>query len=482
MMFVWLLLGAFVCMGQSQVIYQQYGSIYNLWMLRRTHFIEFNPKNSSDVRTLWKSGDPEISEDKKYVRTYISYMMKNLTQRDSGRYILRDKDMRELTTHTLEVEAITKDFKRQPGERLSFTIALEPSSCNIYFFPESNGQPLTIDIVRQGKLQGGLDQYKCVGFELYRSCGILNKALQMACRGRFEVRDQNGDTALEVSLEMNPSTETHERKSGEFLSVSFDLKQGSCNVFFFPERTGEKREVMVEIVRHGWMQPVSDEYGCRGFDLLKPCGIVNEALQSSCSGRFEIRDHNGDTAFEMSLAVESKPYVPSDWAFGAGVALTLLFFCCVRYCCCGGSPAKEDDPETDAAEPAKRYQENDSEPSRWRPHYLSQPSETPKLVFSQRSLTRPLINQPPTVNVPPASPQINQPSTVNVPPASPQINQPSTVNVPPASPQVSAADPPTVPVNYDPALRFELKMKIPPALTSESPYSGVYISDKFNFR
>nr|XP_033488383.1 uncharacterized protein LOC117260532 isoform X3 [Epinephelus lanceolatus] len=460
MMFVWLLLGAFVCMGQSQVIYQQYGSIYNLWMLRRTHFIEFNPKNSSDVRTLWKSGDPEISEDKKYVRTYISYMMKNLTQRDSGRYILRDKDMRELTTHTLEVEAITKDFKRQPGERLSFTIALEPSSCNIYFFPESNGQPLTIDIVRQGKLQGGLDQYKCVGFELYRSCGILNKALQMACRGRFEVRDQNGDTALEVSLEMNPSTETHERKSGEFLSVSFDLKQGSCNVFFFPERTGEKREVMVEIVRHGWMQPVSDEYGCRGFDLLKPCGIVNEALQSSCSGRFEIRDHNGDTAFEMSLAVESKPYVPSDWAFGAGVALTLLFFCCVRYCCCGGSPAKEDDPETDAAEPAKRYQEVDT-------------------LCIKAALP---INQPPTVNVPPASPQINQPSTVNVPPASPQINQPSTVNVPPASPQVSAADPPTVPVNYDPALRFELKMKIPPALTSESPYSGVYISDKFNFR
>ncbi|XP_049898193.1 uncharacterized protein LOC126388883 isoform X5 [Epinephelus moara] len=436
MMFVWLLLGAFVCMGQSQVIYQQYGSIYNLWMLRKTHFIEFNPKNSSDVRTLWKSGDPEISEDKKYIRTYIYYMMKNLTQRDSGHYILRDKDMRELTTHTLEVEAITKDFKQQPGEPLSFTVALEPSSCNIYFFPESNGQPLTIDIVRQGKLQGGLDQYKCVGFELYRSCGISNKALQMACSGRFEVRDQNGDTALKVSLEMN-------------------------------QRTGEKREVMVEIVRHGWMQPVSDEYGCRGFDLLKPCGIVNEALQSSCSGRFEIRDHNGDTAFEMSLAVESEPYVPSYWAFGAGVALTSLFFCCVKYCCCGGSPAKEDGPETDAAEPAKRYQENDSEPSRLRPHYLSQPSETPKLVFSQRSLTRPLINQP---------------STVNVPPASPQINQPSTVNVPPASPQVSAPDPPTVPVNYDPALRFELKMKVPSALTSESPYSGVYISDKFNFR
>ena len=42
----------------------------------------------------------------------------------------------------------------------------------------------------------------CIGFELIKPCGILKEDLQMSCQGRYEIRDQDGDTALVMILEM----------------------------------------------------------------------------------------------------------------------------------------------------------------------------------------------------------------------------------------------------------------------------------------
>jgi len=91
--------------------------------------------------------------------------------------------------------------RKSPGDRFHVTFNLNPNSCNIYFFPRSGSQPRKLnEIVRQGMLQEG--ESDCLGFDLLMPCGILNKALQMSCSGRYEIRDQNNNTAFAVSLEV----------------------------------------------------------------------------------------------------------------------------------------------------------------------------------------------------------------------------------------------------------------------------------------
>lgn len=96
------------------------------------------------------------------------------------------------------------NFERKSGERFNLTSDLKPDSCNIDFFPEIDNQPgdMSIDIVREGRLQWDLDDHDCTGFNLLHPCGIENEALQMACNGRYEITDHNGDVAVVLSLEM----------------------------------------------------------------------------------------------------------------------------------------------------------------------------------------------------------------------------------------------------------------------------------------
>ena len=95
------------------------------------------------------------------------------------------------------------------------------------------------------------------------------------------------------------NTWTSSLTSGEQLSFSFDLAPNSCNIYFFPE--GGDRET--QIVRHGRLLG-SNQHGCAGSQLLKPCGFLNEAVQVSCAGHFEVRDHNDDTALRVSLEIK----------------------------------------------------------------------------------------------------------------------------------------------------------------------------------
>lgn len=95
-----------------------------------------------------------------------------------------------------------RSYTLNPDEKLSFTFGLEPNSCNIYFFPESEYEHRKTQIVRQGRLQEGSNRLDCKGFELQKPCGIFKKAVEMSCSGRFEVRDQNDNKALEVELEI----------------------------------------------------------------------------------------------------------------------------------------------------------------------------------------------------------------------------------------------------------------------------------------
>ncbi|XP_074503703.1 uncharacterized protein LOC141774774 [Sebastes fasciatus] len=450
-----LLLGAFVCKGFSDDSYkeEEYGGKYHVQRRRKVVLIEFIPKDSSNVTILWKEGD-KISADRKLIVTgYLSLL--DLTQENSGRYVMRDKYGNEVSTHTLRVKASTNTFSRRLGGRLSFSFDLEPNSCNIYFFPERvhRSRVLKNEIVRGGRLQEGLDELDCVGFHLLKPCEISNEYLQMSCKGRYEIRDQDNNTALVVSLQMERIEWNFERKSGERFNLTSDLKPDSCNIDFFPEIDNQPGDMSIDIVREGRLQWDLDDHDCTGFNLLHPCGIENEALQMACNGRYEITDHNGDVAVVLSLEMKPIPFEPSHIGIGFGVFLTSLFCYCVRRCCCGKSSSKEETAA--AAEPDVHYHEYDHEPVGPRSDQLTEPSETHYPAQPSYTPTVPLIHDHPTVDVPPPYSEVS-----------------------------ASADAPTVPVHSDPGPQFELKgVTFPsaPPLYSDSEHCAVYTSDKLNF-
>ncbi|XP_038555218.1 uncharacterized protein LOC119888634 isoform X1 [Micropterus salmoides] len=362
MMILLLLLGAFVCTGFSyyEDTYEcDYGETFSILLLRNAQSIEFKPKHNSNVTILWRHDNPQAIEDRRHTVIGAYYAIFNVTQKDSGRYIMRDKDQKILSTKIFEVVANTKAYSRNPGGSLHFIFHLEPNSCNIYFFPESDHEMGGTEIVRQGRLKEGLDERDCTFFHLLKPCGILNDDLKMSCSGRFEVRDQNGNNALVVLLEMEPL-------------------------------------------------------------------------------------RNDSFAFGI----------------GVGVILAALSCCaCVRCCCCGKRSSKKDRSETANAEPAMPSPEVNRFCSQ---DYLSQPSGTRYSAQPSFTPTGPLIHNPPTVKMPPAYSELH-------PAAHSSLRTHTVDNLITVSP---LAEQP----------RFELKgMTSASPLSSDSTYCDTYNSDKLNF-
>ncbi|XP_026185401.1 uncharacterized protein LOC113143987 [Mastacembelus armatus] len=344
-MLLLLLMGASFGVGLSYDSYNEldYGTTYKMLLHRNAQYIAFRPEYDSNAVILWERNNPSASDNSRQKVMGSYYVISNLTQRDSGHYIIRDSAQNILSTRTIVVVASTKSDAVSTGKEFSFTFDLEPKFCNIYFFPKSDSE-VRNDIVHQGRLQKSLD-----------------------------------------------------------------------------------------------------ESDCSGFELLKPCGISNKAIQRSCSGHFEVRDQNGDKALVVMLHVETKHYDPSYLAIAIAACLAALFCCCcVKCCCCGKRSSENDDSKTSAARPAMHHHAYDGEPART--HYPAQPSYTP---------TGPLIHHPPAVNMPPAF----------------EISAPA-----------EKEDAPTVPLCSDHEPRFEVKgLTSTLPLSSDSGFCDVYTSDKLNY-
>ncbi|XP_076594549.1 uncharacterized protein LOC143325418 [Chaetodon auriga] len=198
MMRVLLFLVACFCVGLSYD-QEEYGSTLRWRMHRKAHFIEFTHTHSSTPRILWQRDFPLNREGSRHKVIGSNYVLSNLTQEDSGRYIMRDSNRLSLSSKTIEVIENFRSYTRSPGESLTVAFDLEPHFCNIFFYPESSYDEK--EIVLQGRLQYLYGQ-DCTGFVLLKPCGILNEDLKLSCQGRFDVRDSNGNTALKVSLEM----------------------------------------------------------------------------------------------------------------------------------------------------------------------------------------------------------------------------------------------------------------------------------------
>lgn len=90
--------------GFSDYDIKRYGDTYNLKVPRKAEALEFTPEYSRDVIVLWKRDDiPPIVESRRKVRGGV-FVIYNLTQEDSGKYIMRDKIRLPQTINNLRVK------------------------------------------------------------------------------------------------------------------------------------------------------------------------------------------------------------------------------------------------------------------------------------------------------------------------------------------------------------------------------------------
>lgn len=80
-----------------------YGETFSILLLRNAQSIEFKPKHNSNVTILWRHDNPQAIEDRRHTVIGAYYAIFNVTQKDSGRYIMRDKDQKILSTKIFEV-------------------------------------------------------------------------------------------------------------------------------------------------------------------------------------------------------------------------------------------------------------------------------------------------------------------------------------------------------------------------------------------
>lgn len=70
---------------------------------RKAESIEFTPMYNSYAIVLWRRNDFSISEDHRRKVMGTFYVIYNLTQEDSGRYIMRDRNQLPLYVRTIKV-------------------------------------------------------------------------------------------------------------------------------------------------------------------------------------------------------------------------------------------------------------------------------------------------------------------------------------------------------------------------------------------
>ncbi|XP_028315479.1 uncharacterized protein LOC114471096 isoform X1 [Gouania willdenowi] len=339
MMLLLILLLPCVCNSYSYRYEFEYGRTFRIYLQEDAHTVEFRPSDGSDEQILWYHDNPLETKVSGWRATDYS-LTKNLTQKDSGQYVVRDAHTKRLHTDNIKVIAKSENFEVKSFHPFAFTVNLEPSSCNIYFTPESKDE---VPIVRQGRAL----------WEFY-----------------------------------------------------------NC--------------------------------GCQGLNLLKPCGIENDNLLPSCSGRFTVKDNDKQTAMVVTLTVESFDTVPVYLVIIAFVVVVVLVCCCVVRCSFARMNKGQNQSQSAAApQPAVDCQEYEREPAR---------------------PTREQRNEPPRNH------RVPHPLT----------HGPLPLDAPPSYSEIISQSPPP-PFVSEPGLRYEVSGTNFDFTASAPKYSDIYTSDKLNF-
>ncbi|XP_029917589.1 uncharacterized protein LOC115366343 isoform X2 [Myripristis murdjan] len=276
--------------------------------------------------------------------------------------------------------------------------------------------------------------------------------------GHYNLRNKYNDLISRKKITVTENKEHYLRMTNEDFIITFDLDRAT--VTFFPNWGSERILVMKsgQLIKYYSKETVGNSVFTDRIQELSSTGegfgIEIKPLKTTDTGRFEVKDKNGNLALVVELEVEQAP-VPISVNVGIGfgvIMAVILCCCCVSKCCCGDSSSKSDgpDPETPAELPV---------------HHHDDPS-------------------PPSYTSPNVSTHANRPTD----PLSPPETNFSFVE-PPVPPTGWKTSAPAMSLDFDclssdTDLRFELKeLTVPsaPPLSSDSNFCDVYTSDKLNF-
>ncbi|KAM3604281.1 uncharacterized protein V6R79_008852 [Siganus canaliculatus] len=204
---------------------RKYGQVFKILMPSHIETIRFTPVNKSPPTIVWRRRDPPAGEDGKHILKGIYFVIQRLTQEDSGKYELLEKNSEAFSTRELLVEENTKHFTRETGESLDVTFNLERSSCNIIFIPENTYVSKRFQLVHRGAL---VDQNSHCWFDVVEPCGFVSENLKMECAGRFEFQDSNDNLAMVAFLEINDSESDVFSVVGGGLGIFFIVSSCCC--------------------------------------------------------------------------------------------------------------------------------------------------------------------------------------------------------------------------------------------------------------
>ncbi|XP_060936034.1 uncharacterized protein LOC133012085 [Limanda limanda] len=196
-----LLLGGAASVDADDYYSKHYGDTVSVRMWSHALSIKFIPEDTdSESVILWKLDDPSVPVDSRRSVSNGYLEIKNLTSKDNGVYKMM-KNERVLKSWSVEVTVKYEYLELKSGEELRFTFPLVKEQCNIHFFSKKKEHDLTrfdTQLVRNGRMVE--TNSLCNGFEFVRPCG-LEMEMHELCDGRFEVRDQYDEIALNVYVD-----------------------------------------------------------------------------------------------------------------------------------------------------------------------------------------------------------------------------------------------------------------------------------------
>lgn len=117
--------------GLSDVVVEQYGATHVTNLPRDTHSIEHS---GLETRVLWKYDDPSYSsQDTRLHVTRSSFVIRHVTQSDSGLYVMRNKYNYELKRWSLKVEGEALSPRLSWSDLFVFSSMLRPGSSMLYW-------------------------------------------------------------------------------------------------------------------------------------------------------------------------------------------------------------------------------------------------------------------------------------------------------------------------------------------------------------
>ncbi|XP_073343485.1 uncharacterized protein [Pagrus major] len=420
----------------------------------------FTPSDGGPRKLLLDDG--KVKEPRIKINTAVGVTLTDLRESDAGTFS-ESSDGKTNKLITLQILDCATEITNTYGARHTFSI---PSQAEYLEFTPLNTDQTKVLWDRNDPQvsKGGRRKMKPGGWEII--------SLTTDDSGYYNFRKKDNTLLSRIRLTVEESFKHYDTNVNERLFIKNPIEGYPWTVTFTPEDNFRKSTLMEEgnLVTDWTLMNFSGR-----IENLSD-GIEIDPVEIIDSGIFEFTDLEGNLALVATVTVnpELTPIYVYVAIIGGIVLAVFVCCCCVRKCCCKKSSSKRDE-----SAPAAVYYHSQAQDQPAGPSYSAAPAPN----YSYQPVNPPASRQPAATSV---GPSVHNPVNIHVNPLQPEVYKPVNIHVNPLQPEVSAPAPSLGSDCLSSAPPPEFKLKgctfpsVPP-LSSESTFSDVYTSDKFNF-